>query len=67
MPDVMESYASTHSTTKINGKDFQMGFMMRVKPDRIRYSNSMPDYWVLDGTTKEMRPYRIMIKEVLNN
>ena len=40
---------------------------MRVKPDRIRYSNSMPDYWVLDGTTQEMRPYRIMIKEVQNN
>ena len=60
-PDVMDSYA--HTTNKI-GKTFKMGFMMRVKPDRIRYSNNMPDYWVLDGTTKEMRPYRIMIKEV---
>ena len=60
-PDVMDSYA--HKTNKI-GKTFKMGFMMRVKPDRIRYSNNMPDYWVLDGTTKEMRPYRIMIKEV---
>ena len=62
MPDVMESYASTHSTTKINGKDFQMGFMMRVKPDKIRISESNPTYWVLNGTTDEMRPYRIMIK-----
>ena len=60
-PDVMDSYA--HKTNKI-GKTFKMGIMMRVKPDRIRYSNNMPDYWVLDGTTKEMRPYRIMIKEV---
>ena len=59
-PDVMDSYAQT--TNKI-GKTFKMGFMMRVKPDRIRYSNSKPDYWVLDGTTQEMRPYRIMIKE----
>ena len=57
----MDQYAQT--TNKI-GKTFKMGFMMRVKPDRIRYSNSMPDYWVLDGTTQEMRPYRIMIKEV---
>jgi len=61
-PEVMASYASTHSTTKINGKNFQMGFMMRVKPDKIRISESTPDYWVLNGTTDEMRPYRIMIK-----
>ena len=39
-----------------------MGFMMRVKPDKIRISQSEPDYWVLNGTTDEMRPYRIMIQ-----
>ena len=38
-----------------------MGFMMRVKPDKIRISQSEPDYWVLNGTTDEMRPYRIMM------
>jgi len=36
---------------------------MRVKPDKIRFSNKKKEYWVLDGTTNEMRPYRIMIKE----
>ena len=36
---------------------------MRVKPDKIRYSNSKKDYWVLDGTPNEMRPYRIMVKQ----
>ena len=36
---------------------------MRVKPDKIRISEIIPDYWVLDGTTNEMRPYRIMLKE----
>ena len=41
-----------------------MGFMMRVKPDKIRQCSGDPDYWVLDGTTNEMRPYRILIKEV---
>ena len=35
---------------------------MRVKPDKIRYSIKQKDYWVLNGTTDEMRPYRIMIK-----
>ena len=58
----MEEYAGI-STTKINGKNFKMGFMMRVKPDKIRYSEDEPDYWVLNGTTDEMRPYRIMLKE----
>ena len=59
-PNVMDSYAKK---TKNNGKTYKMGFMMRVKPDKIRYSNSKKDYWVLDGTTEQIRPYRILIKE----
>ena len=63
-PKVMEEYAKgSKSETIVNGKKFIMGFMMRVKPDKIRYSKSKPDYWVLNGTTDEMRPYRIMVKE----
>ena len=62
-PYVMESYASCAQTsTCINGVKYMMGFMMRVKPERIRYSDSQKDYWVLNGTTDEMRPYRIMVK-----
>ena len=57
----MNSYAKT---TINNGKKYKMGFMMRVKPDKIRYSNSMKDYWVLDGNTEQLRPYGILIKEV---
>ena len=60
-PNVMDQYA--HSTNK-NGKQYKMGFMMRVKPDKIRYSLAKKDYWVLNGKTDEMRPYRILIKEV---
>ena len=63
-PKVMEEYASSsESSTSINGKKYMMGFMMRVKPDKIRYSNSQKNYWILDGTTEQMRPYRILIKE----
>ena len=61
-PYVMERYAQC-SNIVINGKKYLMGFMMRVKPDKIRYSVDEPNYWVLNGTTDEMRPYRIMIKE----
>ena len=63
-PDVMKEYANyAKEKASIHGKKYLMGFMMRVKPDKIRISESEKDYWVLDGTTKEMRPYRIMIKE----
>ena len=60
----MEEYAGyANKKASANGKNYLMGFMMRVKPDKIRYSNSKDDYWVLDGTTDEMSPYRIMVKE----
>ena len=61
-PNVMNGYAQA-SSTSVNQKHYKMGFMMRVKPDKIRYSNSQNNYWVLDGTTDQMRPYRIMVKE----
>ena len=41
-----------------------MVFMMRVKPDKIRSSKSAPKEWILDETTNEMRPYRILLKEI---
>ena len=64
-PRVMEEYAKgACSSLSVNGKKYIMGFMMRVKPDRIRYAKEQEDYWVLNGTTEEMRPYRIMIKEL---
>ena len=60
-PNVMDSYAK-YSSTNIKGKTYKMGFMMRVKPDKIRISGNKKNFWVLNGTTDEMRPYRIMIK-----
>ena len=41
--------------------------MLRVKPDKIRYGNECPNYWVLnagDGNFSEIRPYRFLIKKV---
>jgi hypothetical protein len=63
-PNVMKEYASyANQKANCNGKNYLMGFMMRVKPDKIRISSKNPDYWVLNATTDEMRPYRIMVKE----
>ena len=42
-----------------------IGFMLRVKPDKIRSpkDEDVDDYWVLNETTDEVRPYRILVKE----
>ena len=59
-----ESYAGL-SNTVINGKRYKMAFMLRVNPTKIRCSRRLPEEWVLDGTTNEMRPYRLLLKEVI--
>ena len=51
----------------VNGKKYKIWFIIRVKPDKIRYSNSKNDYWVLNGSSDEMRPYRIFIKKYKYN
>ena len=40
--------------------------MVRVKPDAIRCCNCeyAKDYWVVDGTNNEIRPYRILYKKI---
>ena len=63
-PSVMEEYANCAETnTSVRDQKFIMGFMIRVKPDKIRYSKYRKEYWVLNGTTDEMRPYRILVRE----
>ena len=60
----MDDYAGI---VEIDNNEYKMGFMLRVKPDKIRYSSSCPKYWVLnagDGNFSEMRPYRFLIKKV---
>ena len=38
--------------------------MARIRPDRIRYCKEMDFYWILNGNTDEIRPYRILIKKI---
>jgi len=56
-----EEYAGEST---INGKDYLTVLMVRVKPDAIRSCTCEKDYWVVNGTTDEIRPYRILYKEV---
>ena len=64
-PRVLKQYAGDSiSETQIKGKNYIMGFMMRVKPDKIRSPKEKEEYWVLNPTTDEIRPYRILVKEI---
>ena len=58
--EIAESYAGT---SNINGKEYKTVLMARVKPDKIRCPKNKEDYWVVNGTTDEIRPYRILLKE----
>ena len=63
-PTVTDGYAGI---IEVNGYSYRVAFMLRVKPDKIRYSNSRTDYWVLNagnGDFSELRPYRFLIKKV---
>ena len=62
-PSNMDGYAGI---IEVNGYRYKVAFMLRVKPDKIRYSNSRADYWVLNagnGDFSEIRPYRFLIKK----
>ena len=46
-------------------KGYKMALMLRVKPSRIRFCGCQDkEYWVLNGKSDEVRPYRILVKEV---
>ena len=48
--------------SEINGKIYKTVLMVRVKPKAIRHCLDSGDYWVVNGTTDEIRPYRILYK-----
>ena len=55
------SYAGT---IQVKGFRYQVAFMLRVKPDKIRAAND--SVWVLNagnGDFSELRPYRFLIKK----
>ena len=40
-----------------------IGFMIKANPDSIRIYHDNYEYWILNGTPEELRPFRIMIQE----
>ena len=55
--------------SNINGTNYKTVLMVRVKPSAIRHCDSCSDsraphnYWVVNGTTDEIRPYRILYQK----
>jgi hypothetical protein len=62
-PNVIEEYAGI---MEISVNFYKVAFMLRVKPSKIRFNRQKPDYWVLNGDFAELRPYRLLIKQVNN-
>ena len=60
-PDVLDSEGGI---IQVGNKKYIIGFMLRVRPDKIRIAKSNPHYWVLNGISSEIRPYRILIKKI---
>ena len=54
---------SNSEESKINGKNYKIVLMVRIKPDAIRICKDNENCYVINGTTDEIRPYRILYKE----
>ena len=48
-------------------KNYKLVIMVRVNPSYIREPTTQPDYWIVDGKTNQLRPYRLLIKEIGNS
>ena len=59
-PSVIEKYSGTFA---YRGKKYKIAFMTRIRPDKIRCPEEEKDYWIINETDKEVRPYRILVKE----
>ena len=60
-PKIMEDYTET---ININGENYKVGFMIRVKPDKFRASGNNKNIWIVNGNDNELRPYGILIKKI---
>ena len=62
-PDI--SYAERYAgKTEFNGKQYKCVLMLRINPKKIRQSSSFPEEYILEPNIDEIRPYKILLKEV---
>ncbi len=58
-PEFMEEITES---VNIKGKEYKLGLMLRVNPEKIRCPKNKDELWVVDGNSDEIRPYGILIK-----
>ena len=59
-PEIMEKSCSE---LHYSGKKYKLGIMCRLRPDKIRCPNGFNNYYIINGTDNEIRPFRFLIKE----
>ena len=47
-------------------KRYKLVIMVRVNPSYLRIPSTQTDYWIVDGNTNQLRPYRLLIKDINN-
>jgi hypothetical protein len=60
--DIAEKYTKEVYIRELK-KKYRIAFQCRVNPAKIRQSDAVPEYWILDGNGQEIRPYRILVRE----
>ena len=58
--NVAESYAGI---ININGIKYRTVLMVKLKPSSLRCCKELNDYWIVNGTPDDTRPYRILLKK----
>ena len=58
---------NTSGIIDINGVRYKLLLMCRVNPKRIRQPEGFKDCWILNPTSFEIRPYRILIKKIFQS
>ena len=59
----MEQFTK-NNVVNINGKKYLIALMLRVKPDKIRCPSGNQNFWIVNASADEIRPYRILLKEI---
>ena len=64
-PQFAENYASIIKLS--NNEQIKVLIMCRVNPKKIRQPETFKNFWILNLTMEEIRPYRILIKKIVKN
>ena len=59
--DVAYGYAGVITLGK---KNYKLVIMVRVNTYYLRIPTTQKDYWIIDGKSNQLRPYRLLIKEL---